>query len=56
MICITNKVLNNMVDHKPLSKPKIDEHKKVREVKNKYSDTQNQKVINALFTGKTLVW
>ncbi|APR98412.1 hypothetical protein [Wolbachia endosymbiont of Folsomia candida] len=50
-ISIRNKVLNNMLCNKPLSKPK--KNKLLRITCNPF---QNQEVINALFVGKTLVW
>ncbi len=57
---IINKVLNNMVDNEPIGelqidKPKTDESKKVRIIKNKYSTIQNREVIKALFIGRTLI-
>lgn len=57
---ITNKVFNNMMGNEPIGelqidKPKTDESKKVRIIKNKYSTIQNREVIKALFIGRTLI-
>ncbi|WP_374698938.1 hypothetical protein [Wolbachia endosymbiont (group B) of Limnophora tigrina] len=52
---IINKVLNNMVGNEPLNELKIDKPKEIVQVDDD-GLTQNQKVIKALFIGKTLVW
>ncbi|MDE5062072.1 DUF2924 domain-containing protein [Wolbachia endosymbiont of Drosophila tsacasi] len=57
---VINKMLNNMVGNEPIGelqidKPKTDESKKVRIIKNKYSTIQNREVIKALFIGRTLI-
>ncbi|GFR01792.1 GMP synthase, partial [Trichonephila clavata] len=51
---IINKVLNNMVGNEPLNELKIDKPKEIVQVDDD-GLTQNQKVIKALFIGKTLI-
>ncbi|WP_353282302.1 DUF2924 domain-containing protein [Wolbachia endosymbiont (group A) of Myopa testacea] len=51
---IINKVLNNMVGNEPLNELKIDKPKEIVQVDDD-GLTQNQKVIKALFIGRTLV-
>ncbi|MGL9717465.1 MAG: DUF2924 domain-containing protein [Wolbachia sp.] len=50
---ITYKVLNNMLGNKPLATSKVDKPNEVKQVDD--GSTQNQKVVKALFIGKTLI-
>ncbi|WCR58053.1 DUF2924 domain-containing protein [Wolbachia endosymbiont of Ctenocephalides felis wCfeJ] len=52
---IMYKVLNNMVNNKPMGEFQTDQPKKVKIIKNKYSTIQNREVVKALFIGRTLI-